>query len=1024
MRISSKDGSRSLKNKSFDSRSIISSDYIFLKNGKVKRKRGKNSYMETFLEKRRMAAEFAQSKECYSTISCKAKNNINLQNNRLYLKGIQEIININNLKNNLPGVAKSLIDNTDNIKNKRNTYSNEFFVQNINDINIINTTNTNDNKNTNIDISQPMSKSDFNIKNNINCKISNFEFDNDDQNEETSKFGNKIIDTNKSRKIGKISTKISENENELIFESNKGTNRDKDNNNINNNNGKTPTCYNKYKNINTYVRKRPIKDENGLIVTLRKNNETINNNQVNNSISFRNDLNNNYNEKNNNENNIEKNNINSISNNINYNNIKNNNININNNNTNKNIESNDFFIKYDKNQNDINRYIETNNEDNNNNINDFNNNIKDFKDDNNNNIISDNDKKEIKASNNIKKSDNDSNEISNDAIEEVNVIKSIEDNENEISFDNNNYNHKNNVKENCYKKINNNHYFKSENLKQSNKYMTNNRLELVQNKNNKNYENIESKEMYNSNANYQKNNNNNNFEKISLHKTHNYLEIPNIGISIQEKKDIKDIKENNIINENQIFKSCMSDKYKNNIYINYNDIDTHKNNNNINSIENNFLLYDSKNNKDNLKNNKKNNFSLVINKDIERLKNLKKESQKNNEKNNYFDEINNMINKLKEKRNNKINNLTSMNMENKDNKEKLMKLENQKKNLKMFNNEINKVFNYNKNKVSLDNNNDNNNNNNIENINFINNNNHYNNCKIMNYKNNIKNKTKSGNKFKINLSTRMQNLLNNINNINNEKNLNILEDKDNNCIFTQQVINSINNFTNQTLEEEKNKNEKSNNNNNNNFNINNINCNNHNNNFILLQNYYNNDYKNKKYKKTKNNYTTNHVNNIGSSDDMNSITDLNFISDDNVEDDFSKKDMKLFDDKIFKNIKTRHTRLSKSKPIIDLNKILFNNDNSKYNINSSNSRGFMKHTDYGSFAESNLYINKVREDLNNRNKKNDIERYISKSKRNSVYSNLYGISNKKSNENKNNNADINIMPANKIKGLFKPPSFF
>ena len=1024
MRISSKDGSRSMKNKSFDSRSIISSDYIFLKNGKVKRKRGKNSYMETFLEKRRMAAEFAQSKVCYSTISCKAKNNINLQNNRLYLKGIQEIININNLKNNLPGVAKSLIDNTDNIKNKRNTYSNEFFVQNINDINIINTTNTNDNKNTNMDISQPTSKSDFNIKNNINCKISNFEFDNDDQNEETSKFGNKIIDTNKSRKIGIISTKISENENELIFESNKGTNRDKDNNNINDNNGKTPTCYIKYKNMNTYVRKRPIKDENGLIVTLRKNNETINNNQVNNSISFRNDLNNNYNEKNNNENNIEKNNINSISNNINYNNIKNNNININNNNTNKNIESNDFFIKYDKNQNDINRYIETNNEDNNNNINDFNNNIKDFKDDNNNNIISDNDKKEIKASNNIKKSDNDSNEISNDAIEEVNVIKSIEDNENEISFDNNNYNHKNNVKENCYKKINNNHYFKSENLKQSNKYMTNNRLELVQNKNNKNYENIESKEMYNSNANYQKNNNNNNFEKISLHKTHNYLEIPNIGISIQEKKDIKDIKENNIINENQIFKSCMSDKYKNSIYINYNDIDTHKNNNNINSIENNFLLYDSKNNKDNLKNNKKNNFSLVINKDIERLKNLKKESQKNNEKNNYFDEINNMINKLKEKRNNKINNLTSMNMENKDNKEKLMKLENQKKNLKMFNNEINKVFNYNKNKVSLDNNNDNNNNNNIENINFINNNNHYNNCKIMNYKNNIKNKTKSGNKFKINLSTRMQNLLNNINNINNEKNLNILEDKDNNCIFTQQVINSINNFTNQTLEEEKNKNEKSNNNNNNNFNINNINCNNHNNNFILLQNYYNNDYKNKKYKKTKNNYTTNHVNNIGSSDDMNSITDLNFISDDNVEDDFSKKDMKLFDDKIFKNIKTRHTRLSKSKPIIDLNKILFNNDNSKYNINSSNSRGFMKHTDYGSFAESNLYINKVREDLNNRNKKNDIERYISKSKRNSVYSNLYGISNKKSNENKNNNADINIMPANKIKGLFKPPSFF
>ena len=74
----------------------------------------------------------------------------------------------------------------------------------------------------------------------------------------------------------------------------------------------------------------------------------------------------------------------------------------------------------------------------------------------------------------------------------------------------------------------------------------------------------------------------------------------------------------------------MSDKYKNNKYINYNDINNNKKSININSIENNFLLYDNKNNRDNLKNNNKNHFSLVINKDIERLKKLKKESKKNN----------------------------------------------------------------------------------------------------------------------------------------------------------------------------------------------------------------------------------------------------------------------------------------------------------------------------------------------------------------------------------------------------------
>ena len=47
--------------------SIITSSYIILKDGTKKRKRHANSYMEEFLEKRRLAAEFAQSKRSTSS---------------------------------------------------------------------------------------------------------------------------------------------------------------------------------------------------------------------------------------------------------------------------------------------------------------------------------------------------------------------------------------------------------------------------------------------------------------------------------------------------------------------------------------------------------------------------------------------------------------------------------------------------------------------------------------------------------------------------------------------------------------------------------------------------------------------------------------------------------------------------------------------------------------------------------------------------------------------------------------------
>ena len=196
MRISSKERKKPIKNKSFDSQSIISSDYVFLKNGNVKRKRNKNSYFEAFLEKRRMAAEFAQSKRCYSTVSTKITY-LNKNNNKLSLHGLQDIINMKNLKNNLPGKATAIIDNTNNISNNIYT-SDNFFIQN----------NINNNKSNNLsqpnfdEIKHLTNKSNAN-NNEINNNLSPpYELENDN-NEETSKFGKQdiIIDTNKSRKI-------------------------------------------------------------------------------------------------------------------------------------------------------------------------------------------------------------------------------------------------------------------------------------------------------------------------------------------------------------------------------------------------------------------------------------------------------------------------------------------------------------------------------------------------------------------------------------------------------------------------------------------------------------------------------------------------------------------------------------------------------------------------------------------------------------------------------------------------------
>ena len=60
--------------------SVLTSSYIVLKDGTKKKKRHINSYMEEFLEKRRMAAEFAQSKRSSSTKNYRVKLRKNEEN--------------------------------------------------------------------------------------------------------------------------------------------------------------------------------------------------------------------------------------------------------------------------------------------------------------------------------------------------------------------------------------------------------------------------------------------------------------------------------------------------------------------------------------------------------------------------------------------------------------------------------------------------------------------------------------------------------------------------------------------------------------------------------------------------------------------------------------------------------------------------------------------------------------------------------------------------------------------------------
>ena len=188
------------------SNSYLTTSYIKVKNNSKKKKRHVNSYMEEFLEKRRMAAEFAQSKRSTSSKNNRAKLTEDEKNNEydinMNIKKIEETINIKNLKNNLPGKTTALIDNTNNLKK---------YITSSNKINNISRENNNYNKYNNFkrhnivytkktNLSQNTGKNNTNVTNITN--ISNHSFtenryntNHENENEEQCN----IINTNENK---------------------------------------------------------------------------------------------------------------------------------------------------------------------------------------------------------------------------------------------------------------------------------------------------------------------------------------------------------------------------------------------------------------------------------------------------------------------------------------------------------------------------------------------------------------------------------------------------------------------------------------------------------------------------------------------------------------------------------------------------------------------------------------------------------------------------------------------------------
>ena len=253
--------------------SVMTSSYVVLKDRTKKKKRNINSYMEEFLEKRRMAAEFAQSKRSTSTKNYRVKFTENEKNKKdkefniqFNIKQIEETININNLKNNLPGKTTELINNNNIIGNNLSKYLNppkqqnnegdninkNISVQKQNNFHVIQNkynnfkrhnivytkkTNLSQNVGKNINVSNHSFTEDrynTNHDNEEQCNIinTNITYENENKIEDISPIKQNHIILNAKGGIEFTGNKDNENEEKKIFEDKKEEN--KENNNINN----------------------------------------------------------------------------------------------------------------------------------------------------------------------------------------------------------------------------------------------------------------------------------------------------------------------------------------------------------------------------------------------------------------------------------------------------------------------------------------------------------------------------------------------------------------------------------------------------------------------------------------------------------------------------------------------------------------------------------------------------------------------------------------------------------------------
>ena len=669
--------------------SVLTSSYIVLKDGTKKKKRHVNSYMEEFLEKRRMAAEFAQSKRSTSTKNYRVKlikNEENIKdaefNVNINIKKMEEIININNLKNNLPGKTKELIDNTNNtnnniINNKYNNYKRHNIIytkktnlsqnNNYRNMNLSNHSFTEDRYNTNHENDEQCNIININnIKNISPIKTNQIslnakggidekekEIKNNKKEEEKNEEENKALNNNEhflsimEKMINNNMNKSQPNPNSLERDSFKFNNKYKE--------------YEKFLNINIDNKNEEIKEDNNktnkesFIITnnIKKENLNLNMDNINNNSTIKSNQ-----EKN--DDSLKK---------------------IKSKNEEYIVEENDEKNIADKKEDEIEneeieqeKSIERQNEE------------EDMEEEDNNKIYNENEEEENEDIERceVLKGDGDKSKylkgkknIITEEIEEVEEGMEINENTSEFptikSGRNKNSNRgltlnlekNSNSKENSMKKLENkdNNEEKKEEKEESFKI-------IKEEKKYNNVTKIEIKDLKKNKENNINNNSSKNYNFIYSNTSNNDKR------SIEKNSSIENIEErnkNNIINitksndkerEGDFNKNEMIN-IKNNLLVNNDDFDFNKLSdiNNINSEikespnDTNFLNFE-KNNKE------KEDFMRIINKDIERLEKIRNNNNMMNnvskENESYIYEIDNFINLMREKRRS-INNDTKIN---------------------------------------------------------------------------------------------------------------------------------------------------------------------------------------------------------------------------------------------------------------------------------------------------------------------------------------------------------------------------